>query len=390
MKKLLIIASMLFALLVISCNSEDMEEQALQPKSDKRDITHIRAVQLASDFLLKENQEVLKSSTQSSTQVEEVKLEKVIPIIGIKGKANLYIVKNTIGFAIISGTSKSGIILASSINGSFDEDNLPPAFEAWLDNATKFIDKVRESECKENEYFSHELGELVKSRFDLISNMPDRVEIRIVVEPKLKYNWSQGSPFNLKVPRKWSVGCGPLAVGMIIRFNEYANSNLPYRNWDKIKTSAYNGTQDDRNYRAEYLNFIRTECKATSNPDGSSGTLPSACLDLFKKVGYTNAKLINIENGEYYKLDAELRKGYPIMGVGYTKDSGHAFVVQGLREYFDMRWFITPDEPFVELPYHAWFPQYYINWGWGGSCNGWFETFDDFNINPGAIINLHQ
>ena len=369
---------MLFAFFMMSCNNENLEEQPLGPKSDCNNITEFDAAEISSDFLSKEYLKELNNPNfidKASFQIKDDQVEKVIPIIGKEGENNLYIVKNTIGFTIVSGLKNTSIIFGSSLFGTFDENNITPAFKIWLENASKFIDQAREAECKDNEILSHKDGEVIK--LSVVPLPPDILNTYPIANVKVNYKWGQRSPFNRKVPNGWTVGCGPLAIGMIIKYNEYANNNLPYRNWDKIHIETFATSQEDIDYRAEYLNFIRTGCKAVSNNDQfkSSGTTPTNCLAFLQSVGYTNAEIIDFSSKNTDKFYDELKKGYALMCVGYNEDSGHAYVAQGLRNILD---------------YDTWSLQHYINWGHKGDKNGWFQNFGDYNTNSKFIMNLHQ
>lgn len=392
MRKLLIMASMLFAFFMMSCNNDDLGDKPLQPKSDKRDITNVRASQLALNLISKEYQKRLKSGSkeQIASVPKDIENGEVIPIIGTKGKTNLWIVKNTAGFVVVSGTRKTTHILGYSMDGKYDGDNMPPAFKQWLENANKFMNDVRETECKENEILVNKNGKVSKFVLDVpVTNpTPSVGDIRTIVKPAITYLWRQKGSFNNKVKDDWSVGCGALAVGMIIRFNEYANSNLPYRDWNKIKIGENEGTQNDTEYRAEYLNFIRTGCKSISVNDiyKSSSTYTGDTYNFFKKVGYTKAKLISDSYGYIDIINGELRKGHPV----WCRGSGHAYTIHGLQEFFDMRYFQMDMEPYEVLPYFAWFPLHYINWGWGTGYNGWYSEFGNYGEKVKAITHLYK
>jgi len=135
--------------------------------------------------------------------------------------------------------------------------------------------------------------------------------------------------------------------------------------WEHMKAS-YSGSETDEEKTA-VATLMRLCGQAVRMGYGaSSGSSTSDCLEAaVRYFGYDEqARWVNRTDcsSEEQWMDLlydELAQGYPIVFDGHTPSGGHAFVLDG----FD-----------GESLFH-------VNWGWGGSSNGWFLVT---SLNPGS------
>ena len=225
-------------------------------------------------------------------------------------------------------------------------------------------------------------------------------------------HWDQGAPYNNKTPilngSHTATGCVATAIAQIMRYWQYPDVGKGSRSytWETgNKTLSMNFSQ----VRFDWANmpFIHTDTW-TSAQDDAVATLMQAvgyAMDMDYNLAsaggsgavtaYATERLINYfgyaPSSTHYDRDnfglydwedlvyGSLVAGCPVLYHGTGSAGGHAFVVDGYQSdgYF------------------------HLNWGWGGSSNGYFllTALDPanlgigggaggFNTNQGAAINL--
>lgn len=239
----------------------------------------------------------------------------------------------------------------------------------------------------------------------------DTVDIFTRVDPLLTTKWGQYDIYNdlcyNKQSQECPAGCVATALAQILAYNRHPTQmqitfegdyygDILYLDWTNIlKHTCYS--------------FIHTECASEHNNisilfreigervdmeytlDGSSAYTTNA-LNFLKQVGFTSAK---ISDGMSYALTKlNLREGKPVYMRGECYDTtdnsykGHAWVVDGVhdREYGTQTYELNPNyDP--SIIYNNPEPEYFItdsniqiermlhfNWGYNGTCNGWFST----------------
>lgn len=178
---------------------------------------------------------------------------------------------------------------------------------------------------------------------------------KIEVAPILARNvarWHTRSPFNSLCPDGTSVGCTPLAMGMLMTNYSWPASygDMQY-DWNQIRTSGW------CDHVSHLLYAIRTAAKA-----GSSGAVTENNIcPAFKKMGY---KEPSIES--FGTASQGLRSGNPVMMMGNAENesAGHAWIIDGIYSTYEPSlWWTTP----APTVYY-----YHSVWGWGGTSNGYF------------------
>lgn len=274
-------------------------------------------------------------------------------------------------------------------------------------------------------------------------------------EPIILTNWSQGGIYG-KYCSNGLVGCTNVAIGQIIAHHCYPSSmKFTYLNQD-YKTHMYwadltchtqgIGVLIDGNYScacgcnyellAKFLRELgyRTgtiyydDKVATPTIDErrSSARIANA-TNVLIELGYiysTHAQNVNI--GSYTdEIIANLDNGKPVVISGFNPSnidngSGHAWIIDGYDffvykiDYYgpnpNYHPVLAPNEP--EFTYSFSREHYtrlwHFNWGWSGSCNGWFNYncfkpgdaveydsyfssyVDNFNVDVDLIYNIQR
>lgn len=197
------------------------------------------------------------------------------------------------------------------------------------------------------------------------------------ITPKLTTVWSQNDPYDLAVPGRKPLGCVTVAVAQLMRYYK----KPAYFDWDSMpnKLESYAGfkpttdpsqTNDSEGILVNFLALLRSQLKVNDN----GGSNIDKALDVLKAYGY-NASITTTpyENPCYTR------------GEDKKLDAGHAWIIDGTRTWDGYTEYI------LYFPSVAKYPEYvytdinrqikpdanifheYMNWGWGGTHNGWFR-----------------
>ncbi|MCF0195688.1 MAG: C10 family peptidase [Bacteroidaceae bacterium] len=290
------------------------------------------------------------------------------------------------GYVIVSGDDRTEQILGYVDNGHFDVDNLPINMRAWL------------------QYYSDVVKHLDDNNIQLPSrkNMPRRiVPTRKSVPILVASRWNQGSPYNNKCPNYYKgdgttgravTGCTATAIAQIINYYKHPETlkaaipahSVTYTldngttktvtcptvakgtpiDWENM-CDVYNGSEpeEEQNAVAELMLYVGMAVKMGYG--ASSGAVHNS------NVAELLYKYFDFADGAYcadrysYSADewedllySELSTGHPMSYQGFSTGGGHAFVIDGYDG---------------EGLFH-------VNWGWGGSSDGWFVISI---LNPG-------
>lgn len=217
--------------------------------------------------------------------------------------------------------------------------------------------------------------------------------------------WNQSSPYNAKCPEianqsLWTqynneghcyAGCVAAAMAIIMRFHqwpemgvgtisgytstsygytipsidisnyEYHWADLPTSDaWDSFYYTSINDWNDDQ---FDEVADIIYQCGAMVQMDygynGSGAVTSNALTAMVEHMSYSPSAVSlsrsSYTNQQWFNMiKAELVKNHPLIYHGQNKyaNSGHAFVCDGYNSINEI----------------------HINWGWGGSYNGWFAV----------------
>ena len=352
----------------------------------------------------------LKMGKKAPVMMQRVELE------GVESLA-VYNYKDG-GFVIVSGDGRARPVLGYSHRGSVNAGALPANVKYWLQEYQRQMDSL---DMMDSEYLTTRKW----NRAGAKDGYPDSVA------PLLETEWTQARHgYNSLVPydstyaldsnmarfeNHPTVGCVALAMGQVMRYwqfpqHGYGSHYYSYEGLDNCWHYGIVGT-DFSSVTYDYANMpykltdtssaaeveavatllfhcgVASNMRYNSDCAGSSGASLATCmLGMVRFFHYSGDCRYEYRNN-YTRtaweelLKSDLAAGRPVIygGQSYRNDDegtlagGHAFIFDG---YDTMDYF-------------------HVNWGWGGSCNGYYSTTVlrpmvqyDFTPLQYCIINL--
>lgn len=271
------------------------------------------------------------------------------------------------GFVIVSATKLARPVLGFSLQNDFSKEN--KNMLSFLSSISGDIQYARarltEGDPNEDDPYIGE-GEEVPSMG------------KVVVPMMLKTRWNQDQYTGGMLPGGFAIGCLALATGQIMKYWEYPSEAVGYYSY----TDANLGfIEHDYNYRidwdamplindqpnemvARFFYGLAMSMNMEFGPE-SGAVMPDAATALVRHYGYSKDIYVlqrnNAATAEWLpNVKGEIDKGRPVLYGGQGEDGGHAFVLDG---YTDQDYF-------------------HVNWGWGGTSDGWFAIDA---LNPDAL-----
>jgi len=275
---------------------------------------------------------------------------------------NYYVfnVGQTNGYVIVSADDRTPAILGYADEGTFDKNNMPKNMKSWLQGYADQLDYLA----------THPEAEIARVALD--EHDP--------VAPLLTSNWDQGSPYNSLCPKDGTdlsiTGCVATAMAQVLYYYKYPEKTLKeipgyttytrkYKiaatpvttfDWDHMLDN-YTGNEDETAINA--VATLMKVCGAASEMDYTSSfsAANSDNMDIIFKTYFDfDATTQHINRTSYRAKEwnniiyQEMAERRPVLYAGLSSDSGHAFLIDGYDK---------------EGLFH-------VNWGWGGSSNGYF------------------
>ena len=316
---------------------------------------------------------------------------------GQQADAALYVVNaQGQGFVIVSGDDRTVPILGYSDSGQMDTDNMPEHIKAWMQG---YADQIAWLEEHPNAAPAAKTLS-APSISPLLGNT----------------KWNQSHPYNSLCPvdptnadsKRCVTGCVATAMAQVMYYHQWpaqTTAEIPSYTTEKQKIvvpAIAAGTAIDwANMLPSYSGVTATEeqenavgllmlmCGTSVEMDYtaySSGAISATVADALKDYFDYDAATTHL-NRVNYKLAPwneiiydELSAGRPVFYHGQSSGGGHAFVVDGYDQ----------DDYF------------HVNWGWGGSSNGYFllsildpgsnsgigasSSTDGYSFSQGAIV----
>ena len=265
--------------------------------------------------------------------------------------AAYYVFKNgTKGFAIVAGDDRFGDVIGYSEEGTLNEAQMPEALRLSLQDYAAAVKFAQENNIE-------------------VKKGPRKAE-RANINHFVNFAWNQSGKYSQNCPTDCSTGCMAVTTAMIMAYYKYPetlpavyNSNVTEQASAEAWSPNYNAllsTYGSYTSVGEMPRFMRHVADAlnTSYSTGGSGALASALVPAFKTFGY-DPGMRTIMRDSYSQEDwdeiiyEELAAGRPVSFYGeHNQLGGHSYIADG---------------------YQASTGFFYINWGWGGTCNGWFD-----------------
>jgi hypothetical protein len=277
------------------------------------------------------------------------------------------------GWALISADDVTAPLLAYSCEGRYVRENQPETMQAWLNGYGKQVfELMKKTGLTRHAGWDHGVGLRSSAGQNAVGK----------INPLISVEWNQTSPYNTSCPSNANgralVGCVAVAMAQAMTVSRtpdrpkgYASYNsdiygalgvnydaeVPY-NWNSIMTGANNKSEV-----ARLLYHCGISVKMTYSSTGSGAYTSAVASALKQYFSYSSSvKYYSRFSGstEWENLLlAELQAGRPVVygGNDGTGVAGHCFNLDG----YDGA------------------SMYHVNWGWGGSNNGYYR-----------IDNLHD
>lgn len=386
MKRILYFA---FILVTASCNNEIMEfeefknpETTIQPKT--------RSINEAIEIANNAAQEFFGVTRAAGGRNADINNVDIITSSLTRSSGSndtlLYIVnyEDNNGFAVISANKDADALLAVTEQGSYTPDSENIGFNMFMDMAQAYAAKSILPPGVEEGGTLFPIKEY-KETFDTIAN--------ITVLPKVEVQWGQTGVegrFAINPGTSKYAGCANTATAQIMSYFCYPtqidltylreNVRTLHLNWEEIKrhnvwhyssclatTEAHNAISY-LHRELGYINFSEYNLYSTS-------TFVENVKIPFDKYEYITSEITNYNNNSDFA--SLLDENKLIYMVGRTSYDGHAWIVDGGKKFIMncYSWTRTLGNDFWELLSMTTteIEYYHHNWGWDGSCNGYFN-----------------
>ncbi len=281
---------------------------------------------------------------------------------------------NAGGFVMVSADDEVTPIIGYSMENPFDKNNIPPNAQDFFDSYSKEIKSIVEA---------HEKNLITLNEWnDLLANVfPKSVTGVTAVAPLCATSWNQSAPYsNLVVTNTATgvpTGCVATAMAQVMKKWNYpttgagshsythatygvqtANFGATTYVWASMINSG-SGTAAQNTAVATLMYHCGVSIDMNYDPAGSGAyntAVPSALINYFKYQPSAEAKFkSSFATDALWQtlIQAEMDAGRPVMLAGSsTASGGHEFVCDG---------------------YNTAGMKFHINWGWGGTSNGYFS-----------------
>lgn len=275
------------------------------------------------------------------------------------------------GWVIVAGDDVSAPVLAYSHTGNISEAQIKEntSMSAWLGTVKIRIKEAKAKNAPRSKAWDN--GARVVAAYD------SGKEIETAL-------WGQGYPFNNLCPldegSRSVTGCVATAMSIVLRHHKhpahgtgtlesyttrtkgirvegYSIDNHEY-NWDLMPYNQSSFTTDaQRNAVAQLIHDCGVMVRMDYSASGSGAFSDEILPELISHMGYTGtAKFVShssVSHDKWFEMLAiEIDNDRPVLYSGVSSDGGHQFVCDG----YDSKGNV------------------HINWGWNGSCNGYFSV----------------
>ena len=307
------------------------------------------------------------------------------------------------GWAIIAGSTTMDPIVAYADEGQFPVDHMPPAMAWWLDACNEMICGVQDADASEHFADSEPWKEItsnnIKGSKGVVNLMPG-------------VKWGQGdnagTTYNMYCPRIDGVacvtGCVATAISQLCYYYKYPRYSFGYRTFvfhnNPIRVNftdsaafdysimpnqiKYNTSQEARKEVARlcYMVGVAVNMQYNTNAGGGSGAytadVPNAMVNYFHfKNSMTQIKRDQVSQSYYMNtIRNQLMANRVVYMHGVSSSGGgndaggHAWLCTGYQ---------TDNEN-----------MYYMNWGWEGDGNTWYNLYTNNMPISGQGYNFNE
>ena len=399
MKKILLTLAVM-AMVAVSCQRE--VEYINVPKENAKELvtssatrSYEEALQIAEDALVlleyedtrsskkrvikrDEGQTVMRPITRGNETIEE-------PILYIFNN------ENNEGFTIVAADRSQQPLIAVTEQGSYTygEPTGVEPFDEYINNTIEVMS------------LTPTLPPIIDIPNPKPSVYTEYIDIHEEVEPLLSTKWGQGGIYG-QFSSNGLAGCTITAIGQIMAYHQHphyitithdgSNQNI-HLDWVEILKHKSGVTENDstclnstHTIIGKFLREIAYRCGASCDDKGTGlylyETQPLLSLWGYNRGIYSNASPI------FSTIKSNLNNDRPFCITGYDynndEEAGHTWVVDGYRytsvgyvEYslnldYNINDPLSGPEYIVTSSNIQTTSLLHYNWGWNGSCDGWF------------------
>lgn len=267
------------------------------------------------------------------------------------------------GFILIGADEVAAPVIGYSDRESFSSDNIPCGLEFMLEEYSKEIAAAKAS------------GAPIHKNMGRVEGKTDYAPIAPICATK----WNQGEPYFNLAPLSGNkhcyTGCVATAMAQVMKKHNYpvkgsgshsytwSGKTLTYNyadstfEWDKMTDTYSADSKEDAKYAVANLmsacGIAVNMQYSTSGSGAYSQDVAPAMIQYFKyspTTTYITRAGLTLDSWNDMAIQS-LKAGCPIYVSGQNSSAGHAFVCDGYSE-------------------NGFF---HINWGWGGSSDGYFR-----------------
>lgn len=312
--------------------------------------------------------ESAKTSANVSDKISSTALEKAAA--SVSEGCFIFNHGDNEGFTIVGADDRLPEIVAYSDKGSIDPTNIPDGLKFYLELYKSKVERLNTASGDEIVSDAKKIHRLAGSK--------------VAVAKMMSTTWNQTGNYNASAPILYgsthaSVGCTAVAFGQVLRYHANPNTmtkTIPgYTSSKSGYTFTIEGVSGDRTYNwssmpnssansevARLLYHAAVSIETMFGP--SSGAYSQEIGNAVEYFGMTYSRRFSTSSYTTEQwlsyLDKSLDDGQPVVISGYnSNDVGHSFVADGRNTS----------------------GYYHINWGWGGSGDGYVDI---------SVLNTNQ
>ncbi len=288
------------------------------------------------------------------------------------------------GFVIVSGDDAATPILGYNDKGRFDIIHASPEFQGWMDNYANEINYIKAHNIPADANITAEWNAYLKGR----PNTSKRHLLSSVL-PLTNEIWNQSPYFNAMCPGGSVTGCCATAMAQILHYWKYPAHGLLSNTYNE-NTPQYQENYGiiSRNFYNDYFNWSAMP-DTVSTPNAEVAKLLYDCgvsIDMNYSPGGSNAQVICPNSFSNQGADSVCNQTSYVKFFGYNRHTIRGYYK---KQFSDSVWMNMIENELNHgrlIQYtgggdigHTWVcegyntsSQFYMNWGWGGSSNGYY------------------
>jgi len=288
------------------------------------------------------------------------------------------------GFVIVAADDASTPILGYNDIGHYDAANQPPNFAEWMNNYANEITYLK----------VHNIQPTADNTADwnaYLNDLPSRStkHIASAVLPLSNIIWNQSPYFNALCPGGSVTGCCATAMAQVMQYWKYPAHGLLSNTYNE-NTPQYQENYGvlSRNFYTETFNWANMP-DTINSPNADVAKLMLDCgisIDMNYSPSGSNAQVICPNSFSNQGADSVCDQTSYVKFFGYNRHTIHGYYK---LQFSDSIWKVMLENELNNgriVQYtgggdigHTWLcegynssTQFYMNWGWGGSSNGYF------------------